>query len=790
MEFINNSLIICPSIIKKHLLKEIENSTELTDVSFISIEEITKKLTFSYSKKTIYYMMKKYNIKYEIALIFLKNLYYINNSNSFLSELKKDLEENNLLIKDDLYTMYLKNKKIFVYGYDFITKFQLKLLEPFHPKIVKKSRIDKKYNVYEFNTIEEEIRFVLNQICELIDKGVDINKIKLVGVSKDYEYLLLQLFEMYNIPINLNRKTPIFYTSLVNRFLLLLDSDINITLEKLNEEFKNIDTDIYNKIVNVLNDYNWCSNYLVIKECLVYEFKHTYKDNTLYLNAVEVVDINNNIFNDDEYVFLLGFNQDYFPVIHKDEDYLTDEEKLLIGIEDSNQLNKLEKGRIINNISRIKNLTISYKLKSAFNEYYPSLLVKELEMNVIKYNEINYKYSNKDNILILSKKIDEFLKFGVINKETEVLFSTYPNIKYLEYDNNFTGINKEKLYNYLNNELQLSYTAIDKYYKCGFMYYLSNILKIDIFEESFPMFIGSLFHYVLSFAFYNDFDFETIFNKFINETKRNLNAKESFLLEKLKVELEFIIETIKNQYQSIGYDGLLCEEKVTINKEKNIKVSFVGVIDKIMYKQVYDESINDDVTYIALIDYKTGNIDTKMNNIEYGLNIQLPIYLYLARNTNKLKNVRVYGFYFQKILLNEAKVDHKKDFKEIKVGELKLQGYSLANCDPAYEFDLDIKEHQSSRVIKGLRIKNDGTYYNSAKVLTNEQINLIYELAENKIDEAIDKITNGEFYINPKHVDKENISCKYCKFQDVCFMKNKDLVYLKSKTIVGEEDEN
>jgi len=43
------------------------------------------------------------------------------------------------------------------------------------------------------------------------------------------------------------------------------------------------------------------------------------------------------------------------------------------------------------------------------------------------------------------------------------------------------------------------------------------------------------------------------------------------------------------------------EKEVYVNKDKNIKVTFMGKIDKVLYKE------EDDITYLVVIDYKTGS---------------------------------------------------------------------------------------------------------------------------------------------------------------------------------------
>ena len=60
--------------------------------------------------------------------------------------------------------------------------------------------------------------------------------------------------------------------------------------------------------------------------------------------------------------------------------------------------------------------------------------------------------------------------------------------------------------------------------------------------------------------------------------------------------------------------------------------------------------------------------------------------------------------------------------------------------------------------------------------------NTLYELVKytkNHIDKTTDDILNSDFEINPKVYDKQNISCSFCPFNDICYTKEKDLTYLE-----------
>ncbi len=779
MNFIkDNSLIICTNNIKKDILLYLTKNKIMKNIKFMTLEEFVKSLTFSYDKKVISFLMEKYNLKYNVVKQILKNLYFVEEkkyNNKKLDELvkiKKDIKE--YIIKDDNFKNFIKDKSIIILGYDFIDKYYLNLFEGLNFHIINKTGKNK-HEVLEFNTIFEEVSYVSNKIVELIDNKVPINKIKIVDLPNEYSFIIKTIFKMFNLNININNEN-IYSTNIVQDYLNLYDEDKNVQ-ELLNKyDFKKEENlYVYNEIIDVLNDNLFITNKEIKKEILINEFKKikTYSDN--YSEQIEVKRINE--INDDDYVFILGFNEGNFPVLVKDEDYLSDKEKNILGLNKSFEIINYKKENIINNIKSIKNLFISYKLKTPFDQYYPSNLIEDLKYDIIKAKNNNYNYSNDFNKLILSKELDNFVKFGEKSEELELLYSNYKNNEYMTYNNNFKGIDKNQFYNYINNELTLSYSSIDNYYKCKFKYYLNNILKLDKYEETFAIFVGNLFHYILSKCFEEKFDFEKEYNDYLSNYE--LNNKDRFFVNKLKEDLLFIIETIKKQYSYSNFKEAKYENKFSINKDSNIKVNFIGYIDKLLYHEYKDK------TLLVIIDYKTGIQDINLTNSYYGLNMQLPIYLYLVKNNN-IKNSEVIGFYLQKILTGIPKID-KKSIVEQKEDALKLQGYTIDEEDLIKEFD---STYDKSKVIKSLGKTQNG--FNAySKILSKRQMESLYNLVDKKIDEAKDKILNTDFEIDPKRVGFNNVSCKYCKYKDICFMNQnnvKILEEIKDLSFLGGDD--
>ena len=65
--------------------------------------------------------------------------------------------------------------------------------------------------------------------------------------------------------------------------------------------------------------------------------------------------------------------------------------------------------------------------------------------------------------------------------------------------------------------------------------------------------------------------------------------------------------------------------------------------------------------------------------------------------------------------------------------------------------------------------------YDMAIVKTIKIINEVDKV----IDSTIDNISNCNFTINPKNYNNTNISCAYCKYRDLCFVREDDVVYIE-----------
>lgn len=736
MNFIENitseTLVVCSETHKKQFLSK----NKIINIKTMTFNEFIRKYYFDYDENTILYVMEKLKIKYEVATIYLKNLYYIKDYEypvrklQILSELKKELINKNKLIYNQDFQKYIKNIKIIFYDLD-LEDFFLEDLKELNYEIITPKLHEYNHQVIEFATMEEEISYIAFQISDLIYHGTPISKIKLTNVETNYYNSLERIFSLHGLKIAIPYKTPLATYQYVKDFIANYQHlSLSEAVEKLDSKHP-----LYPTLINILNKYLPYDN----RDLIITKLSLEYITSSKYDNCIEIVDYLEYQPSDDEYLFMVSFNDKIIPKSIKDTEYITDNIKKYVNLPDSRIKNIKLREKIISRLKNIKNLTITYKLQDYKSSFYPSTLCSFFE--VIKNNShYNISYSEKYNKIKLATCIDNYIKYGTKDNEYDKLKANF-EINYNSYNNEY------KLINRVMDKLTLSYSKMNIYNKCAFRYYLSEILKLDIYEENFSTIIGNMVHYVMEKCLQNnDIDPNKYACEYLKE--RNFTHKELFFLEKFKLATNNLLNQVLLEKEVSSLNHALYEENIVVEYAENIK--FKGIIDKILYTEINNQTI------MTLIDYKTGNDDISLKYLKYGINIQLPIYLYLSQYLN-LRNIVYSGFYLQK--LNITKNDYR------------LEGYSNSNQEILAYFD---SEYSNSKIIKGMKTNKDGAFAHYTKILSNEEITKIIEITKKIITETIDNIKNNQFSINPKKDNDKKIGCEYCSFKDICFVKNKD----------------
>ena len=723
----DNMLLICPSDIKEKILA---NNKSLVDISFMTLEEYKKRYYFDYDYHTVKYLMDTYGYTLNNAKEIIESLYFVedknypNNKLNDLVKIKKELLDKNLLILDPLFNKH--NKDTIVYGYG-----DIRLNDA---KVLKGTIVDKHYDIYEFDTIESELEYVYESIFELLENGIDINNIYIVA-GNEYENYFKRYNSYFDFKVNYPSDNILYGTEAAKKFL----EDIKLKgRETIYNELTNKD------LVNILN------KYLDLNEAydfIVEDLKHI-KLNKKYKDVVQVVS-NNYLFSDFDYVFYLGFN-DKVPAYKKDNEYLDNEMCHLLGIDDTNDKNRIIKENLISNLSNIKNLYLSYSKNSPFNKYERQMLFSDV--NYISYTN-KYLHSDKSNRNRYGELLDNLDKYGEHNDDLDSMYSTYDRNNYGDYDNSYKNFNVGK------ETVELSYSSMQSYYECAFKYYLDNILRPDDSDATFFTTIGTIAHNVLQeMVLDNTKDFDELWDNQVTFT----SAKELYFNKKIKEEIREDYNIILKQKELSYFDDVECEKNIRLQLAD--KIFFKGKIDKIL-------KCKDN---LCIVDYKTGNTKIEDKYFEFGLNLQLPSYLYLLQEDPS----KIIGFYLQHLVAPKYVYDEKKDIETQKNEDMKLTGFTSSDISRINILeDLDGK----SNVVSKLAITKNGELSKNSKVISDEDMKDMIKLVEDKILEASTSILNNDFSINPKVIDNKNVSCTYCRYKDICYKRIKDYVYYETK---------
>ena len=789
----DNILMICPNSYKEKLLESLNNEKKILDISFLTLEEYKKNYYFDYGVDAIKYLIDNKNISPENAKEILENIVYVedkkydNEKLDKLVEYRNELNNKELLIYNPIFKKYLSSKNVVVVGYGKLSKQDKKIIEGKTVEILEFPIQPKKYEIVEFDTVEEEIEHLYNSISDLLKKKINIDNIFVLNATSDYDSFFKRYNSYYNFVIELNNNVSIFGTKLVKDFIEQLETK---TRTEIYNNLVSINNEISTKLIDILNKYVGYEP-KEVKELIINDLKSV-KVSNVYKNVVKLADVFDK-FDTNDYVFLLSFN-DKFPHTKKDTDYINDSIKSYVDLPLVEEENELLKNNVKAYLSNIDNLYVSYSKSSPFNTYNKQTLLLENEYSY-KTVKLSYEYSEKLNRTKYSKELDSYRKFDEKSEDIDKLYKAYKKNNYFDYDNRYKKLTAEQIKKITNqiasnshnkkanpDELTLSYSSMNGFFECQFKYYLDSVLAIKEPFGTYYTRLGNVCHGVLE-DLYTDpnYEFESSWKKQIDKLQNGNSepvfsgANEEYFVSRIKEELKQDIKIVQAQKANSILDKQSCESRYTFAVDN--KINFTGYIDKVMYKE------NEDHYLASVVDYKTGDTKIDRSIMKHGLSLQLPSYLFLMKYADNFdKEIKFIGFYIQNIINTNRKYEDGKTLDDLKFESMKLNGISSISPKRVSALDLTLEPGVGSSTIQGLSInKKDGNIKKSSKIYDDQGFEELINLVEEKVKEAGHAILSGEFNINPKQIGKDNKSCGYCKYAPICYKRARDLVRLEKE---------
>ncbi|MDS1029491.1 helicase-exonuclease AddAB subunit AddB [Bacillota bacterium LX-D] len=174
--------------------------------------------------------------------------------------------------------------------------------------------------------------------------------------------------------------------------------------------------------------------------------------------------------------------------------------------------------------------------------------------------------------------------------------------------------------------------------------------------------------------------------------------------------------------------------------------------------------------YLRIIDYKSGYSQLHLDDIYYGLKLQLLAYLDIILSNLKIEEETDFlpagMFYFsvQNPLISTSGPLPIEKLEEMLLKEFKLKGYVLAKPEVIKLMDGLINQY-SDLIPVGL--SQDNNIYTNSSILTLEQFQLLRDHLKVTLKQFGQEILGGKIKMEPYR--KGNVSaCQFCSYKAVC----------------------
>ena len=565
------------------------------------------------------------------------------------------------------------------------------------------------------------------------------------------------------------------------------------------------------------------------------------------LDQVNIGDIARIKGRDVKALYIVGANDGVLPSANKDEGILSDEDRIELksmGIElasDTRSRVFEEQFMVYTALTIPSNyLMITYPMADFEGKSLrPSIVIPRLkkilprlkeESEIFNSNLFDDKYHNITAPVPTFNELIEALRREYENEEIEPYwvetfkwfeeseeFKDRTKIIFngLNYTNLVEKIPREKikrLYSNDNGRLMFSVSRIEKYAQCPFSYYVQYGLKAKdrkVYEFTAPD-LGSFMHDILD-QFTNKIRKENILwgdltkekcaeivnelvnSKLKNETNSilNSNKKYQYFSERFKKTITKSVTVISEQMRKGEVDIFKSEfdfgdfkdsDPIKLELPSKEIVYLKGRVDRIDKVDLNGE------TYIRIVDYKSGSKSFDLNELYYGLQIQLLVYLdAILKNSEQILKTQCMpgGILYFKIdnpIIKSKKALTEEEIQVEVLKKLKMDGLLLKNVELVKSMDRDMETYS---LIIPAAFKKDGDFTSTSSVVTESQFELLRKYVNDKMIEICEEMLSGEVKIEPCKSSKVTY-CDYCNYSSICqfdtsIKDNKYKIILKKK---------
>ena len=518
-----------------------------------------------------------------------------------------------------------------------------------------------------------------------------------------------------------------------------------------------------------------------------------------HLDEVQIGDAGRTRIDNLKATFLVGVNDSVFPSRYNEDGFFTDEDRSIIResgmdiLTPSKFMNQNEEFYLYRALSSSSDLLyISYSHNSVNSqEQYPSKIISRLEkcgIPILSIAALPQKtFFGTDEAAFEQFCLCYNQNTAVSKSLREYFFSLVTD----EYRNRFLGIDTDlKLrYSRLNDEVAkklyaqnmlISPTQMDSYYKCCFAHFckyglgLETKKKTEVNASNSGTAVHEVLEKLLSKYSADEISklsddaltskIESLFDGFIRNKlgEKGMNERGKYSIKRLKTTVLPVIKYIVSELSYSGFapsDFELCIKKgegvepYVVKTPNGNSVGIKGIIDRVDIKE------KDGKTYVRIVDYKTGSKVFDKNDIEYGINLQMFMYLFSIWENGQKK-------YGEQIVPNGVLyMPAKRQDVEAKGGKTS-EGTDKKKSELYRMMGMVLEDESTS--------KQDDKRFLSASYSDIDGFKTVKQKTEQLLCDMADSLRIGDLSINPLYVGNDNLGCEYCDFKAVCTFEEGD----------------
>ncbi|MFE8696318.1 helicase-exonuclease AddAB subunit AddB [Cytobacillus sp. FJAT-53684] len=366
----------------------------------------------------------------------------------------------------------------------------------------------------------------------------------------------------------------------------------------------------------------------------------------------------------------------------------------------------------------------------------------------------------------------------------------------LNYENHTEQLNEDTSKELYGDHIQASVSRMELFSSCPFSHYAQHGLKLrerQVFRLEAPD-IGDLFHAALKYIA------ETVMSEKLSWTDMTreqceILAKEAVEILAPKLQNEILLSSnryfyIKRKLEQIisrasyilsehakssgfspvglelGFGGPKGElPTLSFPLRNGSKMELVGRIDRV------DKAQDESGTFLRVIDYKSSAKDLNVNEVYYGLSLQMLTYLdIIIAHSQELIGTEadpagVLYFHVHNPMISTSKMLTMEDIEQEILKKFKMNGLMLGDENVIRLMDRTFDKGDSPIISAGFN--KDGSISKRSKVASKQEFDYLRRFVRGKYEETGNRIINGQVDISPYKL-KDKTPCTFCSFKSVC----------------------